>query len=375
MLAALELLADQGRARVVPALLLHHPSRPVVLRTLALLDRDAAASTGSRSRTDCWRARTPRSGPLRCAHGRPCNPTSRCCAGLRRIASPLVRATAFVGLIGSGCGPRGDLERASGAGGLAFAGDPRGAGRGDRAAAGAGIRGTAPPARPARATSGWPRTWRAPWRRSAARPSWPTLIGWLERSRGAGGGAGSAARARRGSAARPGRGARRLRAPRRGVREHIPRTISLFPPEPAVAVLQRHLAVERDGRVRFKILRGLGRIATDHPEVALDDALVREVGGAHRCRGGRGAPLQGRPREGRRAGAGQGDARAPAARDPAPRQGEPPASRGSSGCSSCASGRRTFGPSIVACGTPTAACERPAVSCSRTCSTSRCGGP
>jgi hypothetical protein len=61
------------------------------------------------------------------------------------------------------------------------------------------------------------------------------------------------------------------------VRQHIPRTISVFPPEQAVAVLQRHLAAERDGRVRFKILRGLGRIATDHPEVALDDELVREL--------------------------------------------------------------------------------------------------
>ena len=64
-------------------------------------------------------------------------------------------------------------------------------------------------------------------------------------------------------------------APR--VREHIPRTISLFPPRQAVAVLQRHLVAERDGGVRFKILRGLGRIATDHPEVAIDDALVREM--------------------------------------------------------------------------------------------------
>jgi hypothetical protein len=49
------------------------------------------------------------------------------------------------------------------------------------------------------------------------------------------------------------------------VREHIPRTISLFPPHEAVAVLQRHLAAERVGSVRFKILRGLGRIASDHP--------------------------------------------------------------------------------------------------------------
>jgi len=61
------------------------------------------------------------------------------------------------------------------------------------------------------------------------------------------------------------------------VREHIPRTISLFPPAQAVSVLQRHLAAERDGRVRFKVLRGLGRIATDHPEVEFDEALVREM--------------------------------------------------------------------------------------------------
>jgi hypothetical protein len=61
------------------------------------------------------------------------------------------------------------------------------------------------------------------------------------------------------------------------VREHIPRTISQFPPQQAVAVLQRHLAAERDGGVRFKILRGLGRIVTDHPEVVLDDELVREA--------------------------------------------------------------------------------------------------
>jgi hypothetical protein len=61
------------------------------------------------------------------------------------------------------------------------------------------------------------------------------------------------------------------------LRDHIPRTISQFPPQHAVAVLQRHLAAEHDGRVRFKILRGLGRIATDHPEVALDDALVRQA--------------------------------------------------------------------------------------------------
>ncbi len=70
------------------------------------------------------------------------------------------------------------------------------------------------------------------------------------------------------------------------VRRHLPRTISLFPPAEAAAVLQRHLVGEPDGMVRFKILRGLNRTA-QHPEVAFDGAILREatqatLGGAFR---------------------------------------------------------------------------------------------
>jgi ATP:ADP antiporter, AAA family len=62
------------------------------------------------------------------------------------------------------------------------------------------------------------------------------------------------------------------------IRRHLPRTISRFPADEAAPVLLRHLVQERDGMVRFKILRGLGRMATEHPDVPLDrDVLVEGI--------------------------------------------------------------------------------------------------
>jgi AAA family ATP:ADP antiporter len=63
------------------------------------------------------------------------------------------------------------------------------------------------------------------------------------------------------------------------LRRHIPRTIAGFPAAKAVAVLQRHLLPEPDGMVRYRILRALGRVATRHPEVALDGALLVSAAG------------------------------------------------------------------------------------------------
>jgi ATP:ADP antiporter, AAA family len=60
------------------------------------------------------------------------------------------------------------------------------------------------------------------------------------------------------------------------VRRHVPRTISRFPAAKAAPILLRHLLQESDGLVRYKILRGLGRIAADHPEVSLDRKILRE---------------------------------------------------------------------------------------------------
>jgi len=67
----------------------------------------------------------------------------------------------------------------------------------------------------------------------------------------------------------------------RKVRRHIPRTISRFESAEAAHLLVRHLETERDGAVRFKILRGLGRIRVTKPGIRLDqealDDLLRET--------------------------------------------------------------------------------------------------
>jgi ATP/ADP translocase/HEAT repeat protein len=60
------------------------------------------------------------------------------------------------------------------------------------------------------------------------------------------------------------------------VRRHIPRTISRFPPPAAVGVLVRHLDEAAGGMVQHKILRGLGRLLADNPDIKPDlDALSR----------------------------------------------------------------------------------------------------
>lgn len=56
-----------------------------------------------------------------------------------------------------------------------------------------------------------------------------------------------------------------LREPRTEgrIRLHLPRTLSRFVTQEAVDVLTERLRTEENGAVRFKILRGLGRLATD----------------------------------------------------------------------------------------------------------------
>jgi HEAT repeat protein len=61
------------------------------------------------------------------------------------------------------------------------------------------------------------------------------------------------------------------------IRRHLPRTISRFPAEQAAPLLLRRLVTEADGMVRFKILRGLGRLATGRPDLALDEDILREA--------------------------------------------------------------------------------------------------
>lgn len=58
------------------------------------------------------------------------------------------------------------------------------------------------------------------------------------------------------------------------IRRHLPRTISRFDANLAAPILLSHLLTEPDGMVRFKILRGLGRLRTNHPTLPLSAELL-----------------------------------------------------------------------------------------------------
>jgi AAA family ATP:ADP antiporter len=62
----------------------------------------------------------------------------------------------------------------------------------------------------------------------------------------------------------------------RKVRRRIPHTIILFESQEAADILLQHLEREREGGVRLKILRALGRLQATQPSIVLDDALLQE---------------------------------------------------------------------------------------------------
>jgi hypothetical protein len=61
------------------------------------------------------------------------------------------------------------------------------------------------------------------------------------------------------------------------VRLHVPRSISRFPADVAVPLLLRLMREHPEGIVRYKALRGLGRLASDGAVVRLDDDAVGQV--------------------------------------------------------------------------------------------------
>jgi len=56
----------------------------------------------------------------------------------------------------------------------------------------------------------------------------------------------------------------------RDIRSHLPRTICLFEPTAASRVLSRHLQNAYDGLVRFKVIRGLVKLRRRNPDLDLD---------------------------------------------------------------------------------------------------------
>ena len=63
----------------------------------------------------------------------------------------------------------------------------------------------------------------------------------------------------------------------RDVRVHLPRTMVLFEPDVAARKLMAHLLAEKDGAVRFKIIRALVRLRRANPELFLEPDKLRRI--------------------------------------------------------------------------------------------------
>ncbi|MFW5924781.1 MAG: HEAT repeat domain-containing protein [Myxococcota bacterium] len=63
----------------------------------------------------------------------------------------------------------------------------------------------------------------------------------------------------------------------RKVRRHIPRTLIRFEPTWAASILLSRLEEESDGAVRYKILRGLGRLRAENPTLKLNRHVLQRL--------------------------------------------------------------------------------------------------
>jgi AAA family ATP:ADP antiporter len=273
VVAAMDLLAEEGRARLIPALILHHPSQRVVLRALELFVADGRADflpvaerllrhPDAEIRAAALRARTrvrPEESLLLAAGGDP---------------SPLVRATAAVGLVAGGWG--GEEARS------AVSGPASDRGADTALALARAIAAQPSPAfedvllRLADGTSDAALEQVARAMGALRSPRFlPALLGLLGRRE-------VRAEARAALLAHGDEGLAFLDAALgdRGMpvelRRQLPRTISIFDRGKAAAVLERHLTAEPSGSVRYRILRGMNRLA-GAPDVAFDPDVLRRA--------------------------------------------------------------------------------------------------
>ncbi len=270
VIAALDLLESYGKAHLVPPLVLYHPSPRVVVRALALFrDRRPPAVDAlvpwllrhaeAEVRAAALRARGNAAG------------ASALRAALRHDPSPAVRAAAFAelsqrGLLGPGERPLFETLVTKTGGSLPDL---------------------------ARAVAALPAESALPWLEELAEEPDPGVAAALaeELARGPAGAhlpvllrllvhPVSREPARRALCALGGQALRALaaalasRATPRGVRLHLPRSISRFAAPEASRILTEALAREDDPRVRYKILRGLGRMRAEQPQLEIDAAPV-----------------------------------------------------------------------------------------------------
>jgi hypothetical protein len=273
VIGAMDLLSEEGRARLIPALILYHPSRTVVLRAFLIFAKE-------KGRTDflpiAARLLSHRDAQIRAAALRARTAAASDESLLRAAGddpSPLVRATSLAGLVAGGWvtdEAQAALESLLEAEGsearlalaqairaqpapvfedvlISLADGPEPEVQIEAAAAMAEIRSP-------RFLSALLPLLAQREARTAAREALVAhqaeALAFLDDALGD-------------------------RALPHEIRRHLPRTISLFEPEAAVRVLEGHLLIESDGMVRYKILRGLNRLSQD-PGVVFDaDILAR----------------------------------------------------------------------------------------------------
>jgi AAA family ATP:ADP antiporter len=273
VIAAMDLLTEEGRARLIPALILYHPSRTVVLRAFEVF-------RVSVERTDflpiAARLLSHRDPQIRAAALR-ARTAAHSDESLLRAAgddpSPLVRATALAGLVAGGWVA--DEAQAS------LESLLKGEGTEARLALAQAIR-----AQPAAvfedaliSLSEGPES-EVQIEAAAAMaeiksPRFFAALLPLLAQREARTSAREALLAHGAPALEFLDASLRDEALPHDIRRHLPRTISIFPPEIAVPVLERHLLAENDGMVRYKILRGLNHLSR-FPDVVFNrEVLVR----------------------------------------------------------------------------------------------------
>ena len=268
VIAALDMFAAYGRTNLIPALIVFHPSRPVVLRAFELFAESRRTDATPLARRLFRHPDAEIRAAALCFYSgiAPDEAALRRCLG---DDSPAVRAVAVVGLVATGSlngaaaqealraivtGPSAEAREALAlalrhlpadryawvAGDLATVAEP------GLAAAVARSMAAVPNVRyiPALLQLLANQQSRAP-ARAALRALGDGALSHLERAMD--------------DTSLP-----------RAVRRHVPRSISSFPGAHAARILMRRLAVETDEAIHYKVLRGLGRLRADDPSLPID---------------------------------------------------------------------------------------------------------
>jgi hypothetical protein len=274
VLAAIDLLQVEGRARLIPALILYHPSQAVVLKSLQLFAREGRSDflpaaerllqhADPEIRAAALRARTS------------ARPDGELLLASLADPSPLVRATAVVGCVAFGF----EVEKAR----LALDGLVADADEQTQAALARAIAAQPSPAfedvllRLAERGSTATLVQVARAMGSVRSPRFlPVLLELLVQRE-------VRAEARTALLAYENDGLAFLEQALSDealpieLRRHVPRTIALFDPPRAAEVLERRMLQERVGSLRYRMLRGLNRLAAANPEIVLDQALLGQA--------------------------------------------------------------------------------------------------